>query len=1238
MFPIPRRQTSSRTQRRVRLLEELESRLVPTANLFVDFGDFFPAGGLQMTALQLRDTFGNGGVQGPDVRTPDNANTAFDESITDSTGLTFRRTSTLVTFDYNGDSVVNNADYISLRDNVMSLIQRYYAPFDVNVILAPAVDNTSSATYITGVQTFLQAGAATDGERDCWEFVADIVRTSDLFSVGQLNNANGIAAAVDIGNNNTRDDSAVIFSDQILVGLGTIAQADTRLGYTTAHEAGHTFGLQHTWNGGRENIVGVTTGAAGNASFTVPGNRVPDLVIGNQITVAGSTGNDATYTIRAGSSYNAGTGQTTLNVNEAVGNPTADGAITFNYTTDTALTNRSDLIVGSAGTVNRVNLDFFTRYPLATDDPLAGSGNRPTVVDYDRLADPNVLGVRAGFGDYITGTGAFDVITVTRVDATTANVSVQAHRDNSFANPIGSPYLYQVNYTNGLLIESGFADDRLIIDVNLGVTVTFRGMGGSDDELILTGDNTSSGTFAPAGVVNNGLDDNPDHRGVVTITGGFGTTTINLEEFSDDGFVLAQNLASFSYTSPNPNDTLNILSPAAGVNMIDGTSGTATLINLRLSGVNTFTLDAGTNDAGVGVDSVFISTAGFVATGLQNVSLLFGPGDDTLSNSSLSLALPVSGGTLSAAFQGGSDTLIDSTTRTNQWSVTGGALGNLNTELAFNAVENLRGGIGDDTFSFATPGFILGTLEGRDGTDTLVADNAGRTFTLTGADLGTVDTLIGEFFSGIENLTGGNGSDSFVFQDGTSLSGNINGGGGTEDAITGDSGGRTFTLGAGTGTISAILGGIFQNVENLFGGSGADRFAFGPGGEIDGDIDGQGGSDVLDYSAYDDDVFTDLANLVSSGIGGNFADLESFIGSTGDFDLFRGPDDDNVWTFDGDASGNVDNLHFFLDYEDFLGGSNDDRFTFLPGGSILGDIDGDDGTDLFDFSAIGSQTVVLTNVGLYDDFDGYTASFIPIGGFFANMNGVIGSAADDQDLLVNDLGAAAQWRVNAIDAGEFEDVATGTLFTFSATEFLTGSDAIDTFTLVAGAQITGRIEGGGAADLLILRGSAGVDSMELRPNEISLNTRETEFLQIEQVRMLGQAGPDRFIVRFDQGNPLPVQGLRIQGGGGADLLTTIGGAGADVMALKVNHLAVGGRVIAFATLEQMKLYGGAGNDVFDARALVYQAGLQLVQFYGEEGNDRITLAPSLTTRFFIHGGEPARPNFPGDSLRFVKNG
>src|SRR5262249_2204138 len=58
----------------------------------------------------------------------------------------------------------------------------------------------------------------------------------------------GIAALRDMGNSTARDDSAVVFVNNLFAAGLNNATADTALAYTAAHEAGHDFSLAHTVN------------------------------------------------------------------------------------------------------------------------------------------------------------------------------------------------------------------------------------------------------------------------------------------------------------------------------------------------------------------------------------------------------------------------------------------------------------------------------------------------------------------------------------------------------------------------------------------------------------------------------------------------------------------------------------------------------------------------------------------------------------------------------------------------------------------------------------------------------------------------------------------------------------------------------------------------------------------------------------------------------------------------------
>lgn len=558
----------------------LEDRSLPSSTLYLDFGDNFPASGFEVTDGTLGANLSAGGLSGPSL------------SYASSTLLRFQPASTRVTFDYNGSGGVNSQDWIDLRASVFSLVQRYYEPFDVNVVLAPTLDNTSSATYLAGVQAALNAGPAVNGERDTWCFAVYGTVASSGSSIGGDGGFYGIASGRDIGGNNANDDSCYVAADIVFNNFGNAA-ADTAFGYTCAHEPAHNFGLAH---------------------------------VSNSSVLAGS-----------------------------------------------------DVIVGSAAqsSSNRNSFDFFTRFPLTLD----GGG---TVTNYDRYANTSVLGLRTGAPAYITGTGAHDIITITRQSATVANVTVRAFSNATYttaitvpgSSPASTTYSYTVPLGSaGLFVDGGFNNDRIIIDATIGVPVTVRGMG-SVDQLWVNGGGAASATYTQNATAPVGLDSNASYGGTLTV----GATIINFSEFETTSSIEVSGVTTLTVITPNANDVLGVSTVTGGRFQVTGTSGGLTLIPV-LADVTNLIVDAGANDGeatpndivnvslggvltagrsatvdtGAGVDLITISTLAASTTAIINA----GTGDDTVSvgalggGSGVDLIL----GSISVNGQGGTDFL-----------------------------------------------------------------------------------------------------------------------------------------------------------------------------------------------------------------------------------------------------------------------------------------------------------------------------------------------------------------------------------------------------------------------------------------------------------------------------------------------------------------------------------------------------------------------------------------------------
>ena len=256
---------------------------------------------------------------------------------------------------------------------------------------------------------------------------------------------------------------------------------------------------------------------------------------------------------------------------------------------------------------------------------------------------------------------------------------------------------------------------------------------------------------------------------------------------------------------------------------------------------------------------------------------------------------------------------------------------------------NLNGGAGADDFVFSAGKVLTGSIDGGAGSDTLdlSAYTTALTWTITGVNSGNVGPVTGGFTT-METLDGG-------------------------------SGGNTFDINASTSM-------------SLNGGSGADDYVFANGKILTGSIDGKGGSDTLDFSAYTTAVNvlltalggTDGFNGTTSGgtnpITGGFNNIDVIAGTASGsltgintaatWDLGAGTyTSTHVLTFTGFSTlvaGNGTGDTFDIDANvayTLDGGTGADDFVFSNGKVLTGSIDGMGGSDTLDLSA---YTTALT--------------------------------------------------------------------------------------------------------------------------------------------------------------------------------------------------------------------------------------------------------------------------------------
>jgi Ca2+-binding RTX toxin-like protein len=97
--------------------------------------------------------------------------------------------------------------------------------------------------------------------------------------------------------------------------------------------------------------------------------------------------------------------------------------------------------------------------------------------------------------------------------------------------------------------------------------------------------------------------------------------------------------------------------------------------------------------------------------------------------------------------------------------------------------------------------------------------------------------------------------------------------------------------GGGGNDLFQIQGGVVP--ATIAAGSGNDTFQFFTGAGISGTLDGGGGINTLDYSAYVGDIVVNLPLGTATGVGGGIAHIQNVIGSQGN-DLIVGNADANV--------------------------------------------------------------------------------------------------------------------------------------------------------------------------------------------------------------------------------------------------------------------------------------------------------------------------------------------------------
>ena len=490
------------------------------------------------------------------------------------------------------------------------------------------------------------------------------------------------------------------------------------------------------------------------------------------------------------------------------------------------------------------------------------------------------------------------------------------------------------------------------------------------------------------------------------VTGGAGMNHLNYSARTDDimATLTASDVGGFDGRATAIGggiEDIDRLTGGVGTNSLTGTSATAT-----------WTLvGAAENTYAVGGQRLIFSnfenlTGGAGADAFNIMAVLMGnlaggAGDDTFTfENNASIMGDLTGGA-------GTDTLIGDDDG-NTFTLTGNGAGMLAGKITgggFTNVENLTGGAGADTFNINAN--HSGDMTGAAGDD---AFNLNAT--LTG------------------NVAGGAGADTFTFANNTSVSGSITGGAGRDhlnysaradditvtltgsyalgfdgratatggiedidrltggagmDSLTGYDAIATWTLGAQGSTYRAGSESLaFSGFDTFTGGAGDDTFILEDNTSIMGGITGGAGRDHLNYNSRAAAIAVTLTASDAGGfdgtemaIGGGIEDIDRLTGGMTVMDSLIGiAGATATWDFLG-AAGNTyavmrpvvggqpatDTLTF-TGFENLSSGAGDDVFNVAA--SIMGNVEGGAGDDMFIFSGAGEITGSLSG-GAGDD-------------------------------------------------------------------------------------------------------------------------------------------------------------------------------------------------------------------------------------------------------------------------------
>ena len=759
--------------------------------------------------------------------------------------------------------------------------------------------------------------------------------------------------------------------------------------------------------------------------------------------------------------------------------------------------------------------------------------------------------------------------------------------------------------------------------------------------------------------------------GFKSLIGGSGLDTLSFASLSAvqamtvlalgsvDGFKLAS-----AYFTGASFDNINTLTGGSGADSLAGLDATSSW-NLTGAKTGTYTSSAISLAfsaiesllGGTAADSFLVSAAAFGGT------LDGGLGSDTLSylgSASAHLVTLSGAGTnglngTASGIDGFSNidillggTGLDTLTGPNVdtvWTLSGSpSLTSGGQTLTFTGFETLRGGSAGDTFRHTVSTPLTFNLDGGLGEDTFDYSAWSNPVTLNLA-AGTATALVGTL-TGIEDLIGGSGNDTLTGDGGNNI---LTGSAGT-DTLAGGAGNDTYRFGNDWGseipltglgsdafdfsavtvplTFTFSLTGLTISdgvniithtggfVKNLVGGSAADSFIYNASVTFNGSLDGRGGSDTLDFSAYTTAMLFSLTGSNPDGFSGSagsaltsFAGINSLFSGAG-VDTLTGLNSDSTWTINSvcnldtstctyQSSGQTLN---FARLENLSGGSQADIFAFVDAGSMTGTVSGGAGNDTLDYGGYSTPVTVNLGDGTVTGTAGISSLENFIGSPFGNIvygdagnNILIGAGSADKlyglggdDILIglggNDLLDGGAGNDTLDYSGNLISGVTVNLVSGTALSDDSGNDSLISIENVIGTQFADTITGDANANRLT--GGAGNDTLT------------------------GGAGDDTYLFGDNSGSDTLIEAV----GGGIDTLDfspgTIG------LTLTIDSVLA-------ALFEN--IIGTSGNDIFVFSNGVHWTG----SINGLGGADELRLSNSTSPLAFVLSGQGALDGFDG---------